>query len=292
MRYFSLRRSNYSVSPGVFPVGGTSRWEKDYSVGFSRSEGVTHRVGGYFFRNPGWKRTRFLFSHLRVTWELSWVVRVFWIGRFRTRRVRTRWARWLKRKLRRRRRHSACKLTTRRVRRVRLPYRTRRGRGPRFTPRRRRGGLRVPYRTRRVNRWNRLALVRQTRRATPWKEMAGVWSTSQVRWIWCRIPHLRWGTLASLMAHLKYRLQGRFERRLRGVALPLLGLTRRLPGVQGAQVRCSGRFTRAPRGKTQTFGWGKLQRGNPAVRLEQAFLTRALRFGAIGVTLLVSYAGA
>ena len=135
-------------------------------------------------------------------------------------------------------------------------------------------------------RWGRVVLARGGRFA-PWGETARVWRTT--RWVWCRIPTLRVGTLETLMNHLSYRIRGRFERRIRSVALPLLGTTRRVSGVVGAHLRCSGRFTRRPRGETQTFKWGVLQRGTPTTRVEQSFLTVPLRFGAVGVTLTVAY---
>ena len=262
-------------------MGGSSGWKLDYPVGYSSFEGISARVSGYFFLNPGWKKTRFLFSHTRTTWETCWVVRVYWVGRLRRRNPSRRWFRWLKRFARRRRRGisrwGGARLAPWRRNRRSCLRRRRRPRGGRFR------FVQPP-------RWGRALQLQRLIKKAHWKEMAQVWST-QVKWIWCQIPSLRKGTLETLTAQLGYRLRGRFERRIRGVALPLLKLTRQMSGVTGASVRCAGRFTRANRAKTQTFRWGKLHRGNPTTPVGETFLTVPLRFGAVGVTLLVSYAG-
>ena len=244
----------------IFPVGGVSNWRVDYPVGYTRGEAAASAVGGYFFLNPGWKKSGFLFSHTRVTWTPSgWTTRVYFVGRPRRGRPPPGWRRWLR------------------------PWRSPPGVYRVGRPRSRGARLVTPPGG---SRWGRVVLARGGRYA-PWGETARVWRAT--RWVWCRIPTLRVGTLETLMNHLSYRIRGRSERRIRGVALPLLGTTRRVAGAVGAHLRCSGRFTRRPRGETQTFKWGVLQRGTPTTRLEQLFLTVPLRFGAVGITLTVAY---
>lgn len=231
-------------------MGGSSNWRVDYPGGYARGTAAAAAVGGYFFLNPGWKKSGFLFSHARVTWTpRGWTSRVYFVGRPRRRRPPRGWRRWV---------------------RPRPPHR---GRPPR-------GGRRSPPR------WGRTIFARGGRWA-PWGETTRVWRAT--RWVWCRIPTLRVGTLDTLMNHLSYRIRGHSERRIRGVALPLLGVTRRVLGAVGAHLRCSGRFTRRPRGETRSFKWGRLRRGTPTARVEQSFLTVPLRFGAVGVTLTVAY---
>jgi len=250
MKHLSLRRGRWTSAGVIFPVGGSSNWRVDYPGGYTRGEPAAAAVGGYFFLNSGWKKSGFLFSHTRVVWSPRG-----WISRVYF-VGRPRWGR--------------------------PPVGWRRWLHPRkeFPVRGRRSPVRPP-------RWGRTVFARGGRSA-PWGETTRVWRTT--RWVWCRIPTLRVGTLETLMNHLSYRIRGRFERRIRGVALPLLGTTRRVFGAVGAHLRCSGRFTRRPRGETQTFKWGVLQRGTPTTRVEQSFLTVPLRFGAVGVTLTVAYA--
>jgi hypothetical protein len=146
-------------------------------------------------------------------------------------------------------------------------------------------------RPRRVGR-GRSGWVR-SRGAAPY--LAGVatrWARSRpAGWVWCRLPGLFEGNLDTLVAHLVYRLRGRFERRTKSVALPLLRLTQKMPGVVGARVRCHGRFTRRQRADRSTHKWGRLGRTHLGARVEDARATTALRFGAVGVTLLVNYGG-
>ena len=261
MKHLSLRRARWTTPGVIFPVGGSSTWRVDYPVGYTRGELAAAAVGGYFFLNPGWRRSGFLFSHVRVTWTpQGWTSRVYFVGRPRRGRPPRGWRRWLR------------------------PSRPPRGvfRVGSFS----RGVEQTRVAPPGVPRWGRVVLARGGRSA-PWGETARVWRAT--RWVWSRIPHLRVGTLETLMNHLSYRIRGRFERRIRGVALPLLGLTRRIPTAVGAHLRCSGRFTRRPRGETQNFTWGVLRRGTPSTRVEQSFLTVPLRFGAVGVTLTVAY---
>lgn len=234
-------------------MGGSSNWRVDYPGGYARGTVAAATVGGYFFLNPGWKKSGFLFSHTRVTWTpAGWTSRVYFVGRPRRGRPPSGWRRWVFPRPPR----EEFSVQVRKI----LPP----------------GG----------SRWGRVIFARGGR-AAPWGETTRVWRTTQ--WVWCRIPTLRVGTLETLMNHLSYRIRGRFERRIRGVALPLLGTTRRVSGAVGAHLRCSGRFTRRPRGETQTFKWGVLRRGTPTTRVEQSFLTVPLRFGAVGVTLTVAY---
>lgn len=108
-------------------------------------------------------------------------------------------------------------------------------------------------------------------------------------WVWCRLPTLVVGTLDTLVAHLGYRLRGRAERRVKQVALPLLGLTQRLPGAVGGAVRCHGRFTRRQRADRAVHSWGVLHRTARTARVADTAAAVTLRFGAVGVTLLVNY---
>ena len=62
------------------------------------------------------------------------------------------------------------------------------------------------------------------------------------------------------------------------------------PDSDYTHLRCAGRFTRRQRADRAAYRWGRLGRGDPATRVEEAFFTVPLRFGAVGVTLLVSYA--
>jgi ribosomal protein S3 len=64
-----------------------------------------------------------------------------------------------------------------------------------------------------------------------------------------------------------------------------------MPGVVGARVRCHGRFTRRQRADRATHKWGRLGRTHLGARVEDARTGAALRFGAVGVTLLVNYGG-
>jgi ribosomal protein S3 len=107
--------------------------------------------------------------------------------------------------------------------------------------------------------------------------------------VWVRLPGLFEGNLDTLVAHLVYRLRGRFERRTKSVALPVLRLTQKMPGVVGARVRCHGRFTRRQRADRSVHKWGRLGRTHRAARVEDARAGVALRFGAVGVTVLVNY---
>ena len=150
--------------------------------------------------------------------------------------------------------------------------------------RRRRRHRRV--RPRRPWRRGRPAWAARTRRIT-W--LAGEWRLGG--WIWVRLPALRVGNADTLAAHVGYRLRGRHARRIRGVALPVLRLTQRMPGVVGARVRCAGRFTRRQRADRAIHRWGRVGRADRTARVEDRGVTAALRFGAVGVTVTVAYRG-
>jgi ribosomal protein S3 len=107
-----------------------------------------------------------------------------------------------------------------------------------------------------------------------------------------RLPGLFEGNLDTLVAHLVYRLAGRYERRTKSVALPVLRLTQKMPGVVGASVRCHGRFTRRQRADAAVHAWGRLGRGDRSARVVDARTGVALRFGAVGVTVVVNYGDA
>ena len=264
----------------VFPLAGSSTWKLDYPVGHYLAQHTGQQVKSYFFLNPGWRRTGNLFSHTRVTWATQWVAWVWYVDRRQRQRSQTglrratEWWRWLSRPARSpRRRRRTLKVVAHRYRR-RYRWGGQNGRPTVLTSS---GG-----------RWfrpGRLWLYRGALQRTA----AARTARPDGRWVWCVLPNLFYAGVAPLMADLAYRLQGRGERRLRGVALPLLNLTRRLPGVTGAAVRCHGRFVRRQRADHQTYRWGTLHRTNLAVTVDQGFATAALRFGAVGVTLTVGF---
>lgn len=265
----------------VFPLSGLSAWKLDYPVGHYHAQHIAQQVKTYFFLNMGWRQTGNLFSHTRVTWATQWVAWVWYVDRRQQRRSETElrrateWWRWLAQ-----------------------PFRRRRSGRPRSS-------AVVTHRYRRRYRWGRSGVYSS---ATPvrggrWFRPGHLWlyrgplqrgaaaaaAHPGGRWVWCVLPNLFYAGVAPLMADLAYRLQGRGERRLRGVAIPLLNLTRQLPGVTGAAVRCHGRFVRRQRADHQTYRWGTLHRTNLAMAVDQGFATAALRFGAVGVTLTVGF---
>jgi hypothetical protein len=242
---------------GSRPGGWTHRWPVtrpgDYPAGYVGAARAAARAAGYFYLNRGWRRSGCLLSHLRAGWTpTGWVVRVWYLDRRRKSRP-----------LRRRRR-------PRRVR--RRPRRRWRGRRPRWAVRTRRTG------------W-----IRRHRRTAWPATLAGV--TPPDRWIWVRLRGVRLGNADTIAAHVGYRLRGRHARRIRGVALPILRLTQKIPGVVGARVRCAGRFTRRQRADRAVHRWGRVGRADRTVRVEDRGVSTALRFGRVGVTVTVAYAG-
>lgn len=229
---------------------------RDYGVSFKSSRTLTAEARGYFFLNPGWRRTRGLFSHAETLWSSKgWKVQVWFLGGPRFRR-----------------RGYPRRRTLRRLRRRRRP---RRGR-PTVYP----------------GKWGRcLSLRKWTRRGLT--VGAHAWgSPRKATWGWVRLPKgRRYTPPAGLLARLKYRLgTGRIEIRSRRVGLPLLRGALRLGGVVGAEVRCCGRFSRRQRATQETFRAGYLGRGNTQITRVTEFTTLSLRFGAVGVTLTVSFA--
>jgi len=279
MKYRALRVGTTVDYTQVFPLGGSATWKLDYPVGHYHAQHVGQQVKTYFFLNVGWRRTGNLFSHTRVTWVREWVAWVWYVDRRQQRRSQngfrraTEWWRWLARPSQRRRRRSLSNVVTHRYRR-----------------RYRWGGLpgRSVGTSSQGGRWFRPGHL-WLYRGPLQRAAAAAAAHPEGRWVWCILPNLFYAGLAPLMADLAYRLQGRGERRLRGVALPLLNLTRQLPGVTGAAVRCHGRFVRRQRADHQTYRWGTLHRTNLAVAVDQGFATAALRFGAVGVTLTVGF---
>lgn len=127
------------------------------------------------------------------------------------------------------------------------------------------------------------------RRRGPLLEMAQLWGAPRegAQWCWIKLGRPRYLGVPTLLARMRYRLRGRIEMRARRVALPLLKGALRLRGVIGAEVRCHGRFSRRQRASHDVFRAGRLgQLSNPR---EVGFATVPLRFGAVGVTLTVSY---
>ena len=121
--------------------------------------------------------------------------------------------------------------------------------------------------------------------------MAKLWGTPRGgTWCWVRLNRPRYLGVATLLARMKYRLRGRIEMKARRVALPLIRGALRLRGVMGVEVRCNGRFSRRQRASHDVFRVGKLGRTQVATSQEVGFATVPLRFGAVGVTLTLSYA--
>ena len=238
----------------MWPLNSASTPE--YAVGVKVSRTLTQEAQGYFFLNSGWRRTRGIFSHAAPQWgQGTWRVQVWFLGGVRRRRG-----------YRRRR-------TLRVVRRRRRPRRSRPV-----------GGY--------PGKWGRSLLLRGWRRRGL-SLGAAVWGHPRgAMWGWVRLPRGRLYTPpAGLLARIRYRLgSGRVEVRSRRVGLPLLRGALRLGGVVGAEVRCAGRFSRRQRATQETWRAGYLCRNHSGVTRVTEFATLALRFGAVGVTLTVSFA--
>jgi len=229
----------------------------EYAVGVKTSRLLEEEARGYFFLNPGWRRTRGIFSHVSSTWGAgTWRVQVWFLGGPRRRR------RW-----------------------------TSRRRSLRVVRRRRRPRRSIPV-GKYPGKWGRSLLLRGWRRRGL-STGAVIWGTPRgATWGWVRLPRGRAYTPpAGLLARIRYRLgSGRVEVRARRVGLPLLRGALRLGGAVGAEVRCAGRFSRRQRATQETWRAGYLGRNNSAVTRVTEFATLALRFGAVGVTLTVSFA--
>jgi hypothetical protein len=145
-------------------------------------------------------------------------------------------------------------------------------------------------RRRRLGKWARLLRMRRHRRHGPLLEMAQLWSAPRGgTWCWIKLGRPSYLGVATLLARMKYRLRGRIEMRARRVALPLLRGALRLRGAIGVEVRCHGRFTRRQRATHNVYRAGRLGRTQVSTPQEVGFATVPLRFGAVGVTLTVSY---
>lgn len=239
----------------MWPLNSSSAPE--YAVGVKVSRLLTGEAKGYFFLNSGWRRSRGIFSHAGALWSSKgWRVQVWFLGGPR------------------RRRHGWT---------------------------RRRGGLRRTRQRHRPTRarpagypgkWSRCLSLRKWR-SRGLTTGASTWGAPRgATWGWVRLPRGRTYTPpAGLLARIRYRLgSGRIEVRSRRVGLPLLRAALRLGGVVGAEVRCAGRFSRRQRATQETFRAGYLGRTNAGVTRVVQFTTLALRFGAVGVTLIVSFA--
>lgn len=142
----------------------------------------------------------------------------------------------------------------------------------------------------RLGKWARLMRMRRHQRRGPLLEIAQTWGTPRGgTWCWIRLGRPGYLGVATLLARMRYRLRGRIEMRARRVALPLLRSALRLRGAIGAEVRCHGRFSRRQRASHDVFRAGRLGRTQVATPREVGFATVPLRFGAVGVTLTVSY---
>lgn len=148
----------------------------------------------------------------------------------------------------------------------------------------------VIRRRRQLGKWARVIRMCRHRKRGPLLEMAQLWGAPRGgTWCWIRLARPRYLGVATLLARMKYRLRGRIEMRARRVALPLLRGALRLRGVVGAEVRCHGRFSRRQRASHDVFRAGKLGRTQVSTPREVGFATVPLRFGAVGITLTVSY---
>ena len=130
---------------------------------------------------------------------------------------------------------------------------------------------------------------RETAAAAGWSHDRAATLGGPVVWQWCPLDTPHHGGVGLVQAALRYRLRGRYQRRIKTVVYPLMARLRRTPGVVGAQVRCCGRFTRSQRATRARYGWGRLGLGDPSQRVATAFVTVALRFGSVGVTVVVNY---
>lgn len=290
----------------AWPLVGQSTWRADYGVGFAQATNLIREAGAYFFLNPGWSRGGGLFSHAGALWSGgTWQVQVWFLRGGRRRRWRPKRGRTPQQKIYALRGRIGRKLRRLRPKRPRVYHRRGRLLSAQFRvlprkvrpPRRRLGYPRVLTRIQRPKwastgggKWNRLLRMKKHHRRGPLLEMSHLWSVPRGgTWSWVELskPHY-WG-VATLLARMKYRLGGRIEMRARRVALPLLRAALRLGGAIGAEVRCHGRFSRRQRASHEVFRAGKLGRTDTATPQEAGFATVPLRFGAVGITLTVSY---
>lgn len=130
---------------------------------------------------------------------------------------------------------------------------------------------------------------RQTAAAAGWAVERAVTVASPVVWQWCPLHEPGHGGIHLVRTALRYRLRGRYQRRIKTIVYPLMARLRRLNGVVGVSIRCCGRFTRSQRATHSRYQWGRLGVGDPSQRVASAFVTAALRFGSVGVTVVVNY---
>lgn len=220
--------------------------------------------------HPRWWRSRKVYSHTTVVWSGGWVVNVYVVSR--TRRGRRR------------------RVHPRRVR----PWRA----APVVADHWWRRPPGRPATVEFPGLWHRLVRVVRRRRgyltvgaAHAWGAAAAAGLGHPVRWRWCRFRNFHNGGAHTFLAVVRYALRGRGYRGIAGVVRPLLRVTRRAPYAGGASVRCAGRFGRKQRAEYKVHGWGRLTRSGVGAPVEEARLLLPLKFGVVGVTLTVSFAG-
>ena len=205
-----------------------------------------------------WRRGSRLFSHTVVGWAAgAWRVQAFYLDRFRRRRTQ---------------------------RRIQLHQRLLRSTAAAATH-----WARPDWPARA---WSALAAA-PARAGRVWAAARAGAVGQLVQLVWCPlelppgggVP----GGIRPLQALVRYRLRGRHQRRIKSVVWPLLQRVRSNLEVTGAAARCNGRFTRAQRASHEVYQWGRLGQGDPSQRVEAAFVTAPLRFGSVGVTLMVNY---
>lgn len=145
----------------------------------------------------------------------------------------------------------------------------------------------------RVSQWNRHLWIKQKLQKLYQSQMTFDWGTPRggAHWKWRGLPGVTCGTLTTVLARVKYRLgSARTEIRARRLSRPILKLTQKLPGgVSGVEIRCNGRFTRKQRSSHEVFQVGYLNRTHLGTPVQEDRLTLALRFGAVSLSVLVTY---
>lgn len=105
---------------------------------------------------------------------------------------------------------------------------------------------------------------------------------------WCELDLFE-NRVREVQSLLKYRLRGRFQRRIKAIVFPLMKRLKKSLKIKGAEFRCYGRFDRKQRAQKQTIKWGSLGGSDPSQQKKSTFVTVPLRFGAVGITLNVNY---
>ena len=135
-----------------------------------------------------------------------------------------------------------------------------------------------------VDRYHR----RQKSAVHTWNQSRSTTLGCQVQLAWCSLDPKR-HRVREIQSSLKYRLRGRFQRRIKTVVFPLMKRLKKLPQVKGVEFRCHGRFDRQQRAQHKRIMWGVLGTNDPSQKKETIFVTVPLRFGAVGITLLINY---